>query len=143
MSRREELNFKCILSQVSKLCFTMSLILTDSVLKIFQGKLSLSLTQHGIWFEQGNFERMGHNTSFDTLQKRKSWIEWKILGQKPAGALHQKSIFACLWISWKVQKYRKNIIFPANFWIKKDRISHLRKVQNKKFLVISKHGVSC
>ena len=118
MSRREDLSFWCILSQVSKLCFTMSLILADSVLKIFQGKFSLSLTQHGIWFEQGNFERMGHNTSFDKSQKKKSWIKWKILGQKPAGALHQKPYYACPWISWKVKKYQTNIIFSSNFWIK-------------------------
>ena len=51
----------------------------------------------------------------------------------------QKAIFPRLEISWKAQKDQVNIIFPLTFCIKKDRISHLRKVQNKNSLVTSKY----
>ena len=51
----------------------------------------------------------------------------------------QKAIFSRLEISWKAQKNQVNIIFPLTFWIKKDHISHLRKVQNKSCLVTSKY----
>ena len=36
---------------------------------------------------------------------------------------------------------KENIIFHQLFGSKKDRIFHLRKVQNKNFSVLSKHGI--
>ena len=35
-----------------------------------------------------------------------------------------------------------NIIFPSTFWLKKARISHSRKDQNKNFSVVSKYHLS-
>ena len=45
-------------------------------------------------------------------------------------------------ISWKAQKDQVIIIFYQDFGSKKDRISHLRKVPNKNFSVISKYHLS-
>ena len=45
-------------------------------------------------------------------------------------------------ISWKAQKHQVNIIFPSNFWLKKDCNSHLWKVQSKNFSVIGKYHLS-
>ena len=53
--------------------------------------------------------------------------------------LHEKPYFPSPRISWKAQKDQVNIIFPSTFWLKKDRIFHHRKVQNKNFSVISKY----
>ena len=56
--------------------------------------------------------------------------------------LHQKRFFSSPGISLKPRKDYLNIIFlPSNFSIKIDSFSHLRKVQNKNFSVISKHGI--
>ena len=43
-------------------------------------------------------------------------------------------------ISWKAQK--DNLTFTSTFWLKKDRISHNQKVQNKNFSVTSKYQLS-
>ena len=56
--------------------------------------------------------------------------------------LHEKPYFPSPRISWKAQKDQVNIIFPSTFWLKKDRIFHHRKVQNKNFLVTSKYHIS-
>ena len=52
--------------------------------------------------------------------------------------MHEKPYFASPGISRKAQKGQINIIFPSTFWLKKDRISHHRIVQNKNFSVIKK-----
>ena len=65
-------------------------------------------------------------------------------------ALHEKPYFPGSGISWKAQKDQVNIIFASAFWLKKDRISYHRKVenknfsaaQNKNFSVISKYYLS-
>ena len=54
-------------------------------------------------------------------------------------ALPEKPYFPSPRISWKPQKAQVNIIFPSTFWLKKDLISHRRKVQNKNFSVTSKY----
>ena len=54
-------------------------------------------------------------------------------------ALHEKPYFLSSGISWKAKKDQVNIIFPSTSWLKKDRTSHHRKVQNKNFSVISKY----
>ena len=54
----------------------------------------------------------------------------------------QKPYFTSPGISWKAQKDQVNIIFPSTFWLKKDRISHSWKDQNKHFSVISKYHLS-
>ena len=54
-------------------------------------------------------------------------------------SLHEKPYFPSPGISWKAKKDHVNIIFLPTFWMKKDRISHHRKVQNKNFSVISKY----
>ena len=56
-------------------------------------------------------------------------------------SLYEKPYFQSPGISWKVQKDQVSIVFPLTFWLKKDRISHHRKVQSKNFLVISKYGL--
>ena len=56
--------------------------------------------------------------------------------------LHEKPFFLAPGISWKSQKDQASITFPSTFWLKKDRISHLRKVKNKNFPVISKYHPS-
>ena len=53
--------------------------------------------------------------------------------------LMQKPYFPSPGISWKAQKDQVNIIFLSTFWLKKDRISHSWKDQNKNFSVISKY----
>ena len=45
-------------------------------------------------------------------------------------------------MSWKAQKDQVNIIFSSTFWLKKERISHQQKVQNKNFSVTSKYHLS-
>ena len=57
-------------------------------------------------------------------------------------SLQEKPYFPGPGISWKAKKDQVNIIFTAIFWLKKDRISHHRKVQNKNFSVISKYHLS-
>ena len=52
-------------------------------------------------------------------------------------SLHERPYFQSPGISRKSQKDLVNIIF--HLWLKRDRISHLRKVQNKDFSVISKY----
>ena len=54
----------------------------------------------------------------------------------------KKPYFQSPGISWKAQKDQVIIIFYQGFGSKKDRISHLRKVQNKNFSVISKYHLS-
>ena len=56
--------------------------------------------------------------------------------------LHEISYFPSTGISRKAQKDKVNIIFPSTVWLKKDYISHHRKVQNKNFSVISKYHLS-
>ena len=56
--------------------------------------------------------------------------------------LREKPYFPGPGISKKAQKDHVNIIFPLTFWLKKDRISHHRKVQNKNFSVTSKYHLS-
>ena len=56
--------------------------------------------------------------------------------------LREKPCFPSPGISWKAQKDQVNIIFPSTFWLKKGRISHHWKVQNKNFSVISKYHIS-
>ena len=69
--------------------------------------------------------------------------EWNMLDSdiRSSEALHKKTYFPSLGISWKTQKDQENIIFPSTFWLK-DLISHQRKVQNKNFSVISKYHLS-
>ena len=54
--------------------------------------------------------------------------------------VHEKPYFPG--IPWKALKDQVNIIFSSIFWLKKDRISHLEKVQNKNFPLISKYHLS-
>ena len=54
---------------------------------------------------------------------------------------HEKPYFPSPAISWKAQKHQLNIIYPSTSWLKKDHISHLRKVQNKNLIVVSKNGI--
>ena len=56
--------------------------------------------------------------------------------------LREKPYFPSPGISLRARKDQVNIIFPSNFWFKKGRISHHRKVQNKDFSVISKYHIS-
>ena len=48
-------------------------------------------------------------------------------------SLHEELYFPSPGISWKIQKDQVNIIFPWTFSLRKGRIFHLRKVQNKNF----------
>ena len=57
-------------------------------------------------------------------------------------ALHEKPYFSNPGVSWKAQKDQVNIIFPSKFWLKKDPISHLWKIQNKDLPVVSKYHLS-
>ena len=57
-------------------------------------------------------------------------------------SLREKPYLPSPGISWKAKKDRGNITFPSNFWLKKDRISHHRNIQNKNFSVISKYHLS-
>ena len=57
-------------------------------------------------------------------------------------SLHEKPYSPSAGISWKAQKDHVNIIFTSTFWLKKDRIFHQRKVQNKTFPVVSKNHLS-
>ena len=55
---------------------------------------------------------------------------------------HEKPYFPGPGISWKAQKDQVNITFTSTFWLKKDRISHHRKDQNKNFLVAQHKNIS-
>ena len=55
-------------------------------------------------------------------------------GRNPPFLLHEKPHFPGTGISWKAQKDQVNSIFTS-LWIKKDCISHRRKVQNEKVSV--------
>ena len=57
-------------------------------------------------------------------------------------SLHEKPYFPSPGISCKAKKYQVNTIFPSTFWLKKDRISHHRKVRNKNFSVTTKYHLS-
>ena len=48
-------------------------------------------------------------------------------------SLPEKTYFRGPGISWKAQKEQENLTFTSAFWLKKDRISHNQKVQNKNF----------
>ena len=56
--------------------------------------------------------------------------------------LHEKPYFPGPGILWKAPKDQADIIFTSVFCLKKDRISHHRKVQNKDFSVNSKNHLS-
>ena len=56
--------------------------------------------------------------------------------------LHKKPSFPSPRISWKAQKDQVNITFTSTFWLKKDRIFHHRKAQNKNLSVTSKYHLS-
>ena len=56
--------------------------------------------------------------------------------------LHEKPYFPGPGILWKAPKDQTDIIFTSVFCLKKDRISHHRKVQNKDFSVNSKNHLS-
>ena len=56
--------------------------------------------------------------------------------------LHEKPYFPGPGISWKTQKKQVDIIFTSSFWLKKDRILHHRKVQNKNFSVAQNKNFS-
>ena len=82
-----------------------------------------------------NFHRIFHLNSFVLL----------IAGiYKPTSSHYQKSHLEVYVINtiWKAQKDQENFIFPSTFWLNKNRISHHRKVQNKKFSVTSKYHLS-
>ena len=42
----------------------------------------------------------------------------------------------------KLKKTQADFIFPSTFWLKKDRISHHGKIQNKNFPVIGNYDLS-
>ena len=67
-------------------------------------------------------------------------LRWCFL--QKALSLHEKPYFAGPGISWKAQKDQVNITFTSTFYLKKDRISHHWKAQNKNFSVISKYHLS-
>ena len=54
----------------------------------------------------------------------------------------RKPYFPSPGISQKAQKDQVNIVFTSTFLLKKDQISHLQKVSNKNFSVISKYHLS-
>ena len=63
-------------------------------------------------------------------------------GRNPPFLLHEKPYFPGTGKSQKAQKDQVNSIFKSTLWLKKDCISHRRKVQNKKFLVAQNKNFS-
>ena len=55
---------------------------------------------------------------------------------------HEKPYFPCPGISLKALKDQASVILTSTFWLKKDRISHHRKVQNKNFWVAQNKNFS-
>ena len=55
---------------------------------------------------------------------------------------HEKPYFPCPGISLKALKDQASVILTSTFWLKKDRISHHRKVQNKNFSVAQNKNFS-
>ena len=54
----------------------------------------------------------------------------------------RKTIFPKFWSIMERSRRPSKYHLSINFWLKKDRISHNQKVQNKNFLVISKYHLS-
>ena len=81
----------------------------------------------------------GYLYEFDLYLARKKKVEGN-LGKNVVTA--RKTIFPKFWNIIESSKDQVNIIFPSTFWLKRDRISHHRKVQNKNSSVISKYHLS-
>ena len=102
------------------------------------------LIKQSYWF--------GSRTSKDTARKTIFPRSWNIIeSSKRPSKYHlsinflaeKKAVFPITEkLNTRTSQQRVNIIFPSTFWLKKDRISHFRKDQNKNFSVISKYHLS-